>query len=366
MLFLEKCNLYAKTTRKHDLANSDNLLEIFWTQIRQQTPIWGCVLVTSKSRSVNKIDAIYLSSLCLQSRIDYSLLSSIKLDLSNCELEIYHSDYAGYIYLIPQTNSDPRYLVLFSDRDNSLSLEQKQIISTYKQVLEQYFKLDQQNKQEIQRLTLLLHQIGHHLRNHLAEISIMAETIKLSSTTNFCQTQAEEIQNKITNLDLDIRKILRLQELSNKQGGYELMNQDIGQVFKNSINEFKNLIHEKNLKVNYPQQTTFFKIDSLKLKQILDNLLSNAIYFSPTGETIDCYWKSFQEEILISICDRGCGLSTEDLQNMFSPFYSRRQKGEGLGLSIVKNIILDLKGNIWAENIPQGGAKISLVLPKNN
>ena len=51
---------------------------------------------------------------------------------------------------------------------------------------------------------------------------------------------------------------------------------------------------------------------------------------------------------------------------MFSPFYSRRQEGEGLGLAIIKKMILDIKGNIWAENIPQGGAKISLVLPKNN
>ena len=310
MLFLKKCNLYAKIDRGSNVPDLNSFLEIFWTQIRQQTPIWGCVLVTPKARSINIIDAIYLSSLCLQSRIDYSLLSSLELDSHNCELEIYHSNYAGYVYLIPQSNSNARYLILFSDPDKSLSLEQKQIVEIYKQILEQYFKLDQQNKQELQRLTLLLHQMGHHLRNHLAEISIIAETIKLSSTTNFCQTQAEEIQNKVINLNLDIRKILRLQELTNKQNDYKVMNQDVGQVFQKSINEFKNLIHTKNLKINYPQQTTFLAIDSLKLKQIFDNLLSNAIYFSPPGETIDCYWKSFQEEILISICDRGCGLST--------------------------------------------------------
>ena len=107
-------------------------------------------------------------------------------------------------------------------------------------------------------------------------------------------------------------------------------------------------------------------IDSFQIKQIFDNLLSNAIYFSPQGETIDCYWQSFQEEVLISICDRGCGLSPEDRKNMFLPFYSRRENGQGLGLTIVKNIILDLKGKIWAENIYQGGTKISLILPKNN
>lgn len=364
MLSLEKCNLYAKINHGRNISNANNFIEIFWTQIRKQTPVWGCVLVSSKPRAINIIDTICLSSLYLQTRIDYSLLSSLKFDSYSSELEVYHSDYAGYVYLISQSNSEARYLILFSDRDDSLSLEQKQIVYTYKQILEQYFKLDRQNQQELQRLTLLLHQMGHHLRNHLAEISIMAETIKLSSTTNFCQSQAEEIQNKVANLNLDIRKILRLQELANKQDGCKAMNQDVGQIFQESINEFKNLIHTKNLKVNYPQQTTYLAIDSLKLKQIFDNLLSNAIYFSPPGETIDCYWKSFQEETLISICDRGCGLSPEDLQNMFLPFYSRRQEGEGLGLAIIKKMILNLKGNIWAENLPQGGAKVSLVLLK--
>lgn len=268
--------------------------------------------------------------------------------------------------MIPQTDTNCKYLILFGDCNCNLSLEQKQIVHTYKQILEHYFRLDRQKNQELQRLTTSLHQMGHHLRNHLAEISIMAETIRLSSTTNFCQTQTEEIQNKIINLNLDIRKILRIQELANNRYDCEIMTQDVRQVFQTSIDNFKNLILQKNLTVNYPQKTIFLAIDNLQLKQIFDNLLSNAIYFSPDGGTIDCYWKSFQAEILISICDRGDGLSMEDLQNMFLSFYSRRKEGEGIGLAIVKKIILDFRGNIWAENIPQGGAKISLVLPKNN
>ena len=365
MLSLEKCNLYANTDRGRNARPLNDFVETLWEQIEQEVPIWGCVLVTSKAQSINIIDAICLSDFYLQSRLDYSLLNSLKLDASNSELEIYHSDYVGYVYLIPQTDPNCKYLILFGDRDYSLSWEQKQIIQTYKQILEHYFWLDGQKDRELQRLTTLLHQMGHHLRNHLAEVSIMAETIRLSSTTDFCQTQAQEIQNKITNLNLDIRKILRIQELANNQHDCEVMTQDVGQVFQTSINEFKNLIQQKNLTVNYPQRTIFLAIDNLKLKQIFDNLLSNAIYFSPAGGTIDCYWKSFQAEILISICDRGDGLSTEDLQNMFLPSYSRRKEGEGVGLAIVKKIISDFRGNIWAENIPQGGAKISLVLPKN-
>ncbi len=366
MLSLEKCNLYANINQGRNGRYLNDFIEIFWKEIERQTPVWGCVLVTSKAQSINIIDAICLSSLCLQSRIDYSLLSNLEPDACNLELEIYHSDYAGYVYLILKTDTNSKYLILFSDRDHNLSLKQKQVVRTCKQALEHYFELDRQKELELQRLTTLIHQMGHHLRNHLAEVSIMAETIRLSSTTNFCQTQAEEIQNKVIDLNSDIRKILRIQELANSQNEPEVMHQDVGQVFQTSIDEFKNLVQQKNLKVNYPQRTTFLAIDNLKLKQIFDNLLSNAIHFSPTGGTIDCYWKSFQEETLISICDRGTGLSSEDLRNMFLPSYSRRKEGEGLGLAIVKQMVLDLKGNIWAENVPQGGAKISLVLPKNS
>lgn len=366
MLSLQKCNLYANVNGRHNSRYLNDFIEIFWKEIERQTPVWCCVLVTSKARSVNIIEAICLSNVCLQPRIDYSLLRNLKADACDLELEVYHSNYIGYVYLIPQTDTSSKYLVLFSNRDCSLSLKQKQVVYSYRQALGHYLELAWQKERELQRLTSLLHQMGHHLRNHLAEVSIMAETIKLGSTTSFCQTQAEEIQNKVVNLNSDIRKILRIQELASSKDERRIMNQDVEQIFKNSINEFKNLIQQKNIKVNYPQRTILLAIDNLKLKQIFDNLLSNAIHFSPVGGTIDCYWKSFQDEILISICDRGAGLSSEDLQNMFFPFYSRRQEGEGLGLAIVKQMILDFKGNVWAENVPQGGTKVSLVLPKNN
>ena len=366
MLSFEKCNLYTKVNSRRNVRNLNDFVEIFWSQIKQEIPLWGCVLVTTKKQSTNIIDAICLANIYWQQRLDYSLLSSVKLDSHSSELEIYHTNYSGYIYLVAESNAEARYLILLGDSGCNLTSEQKRAIATYKQLLEEYFRLDRQKELELQRLVTLLHQVGHHLRNHLAEISIMAETIRLSSETDFCQNQAEEIKNKVVTLNSDIGKLIKLQKINSNRYDYTVMNQDIREVFQTSINEFKNSIDTKKLKIIYPQQTAFLAIDNLKLKQIFDNLLSNAIYFSPLEGTIDCYWKSFQEEIIISVCDRGKGLSVEDLRSMFLPFYSRRENGQGLGLSIVKTIILELKGNIWAENIPQGGAKISLVLLKND
>ena len=363
MFFLEDANLDSKIKNSKD-STLQNFIELFWKEIRQQLPTGGCVLVSQQDKSQNTIEAICLSNTFSQHKINSNLLNNLEVNFNESESEIYYNSvFLGYLYFIKKTNIYSKYLMLFCDK--ILSLEQKQIIKNHNQLLEKYLDLeDKYHKKENEFKTLenLFYQMGHHLRNPLAEISIMAETICLSSQTSFCQSQAEAIKNKIINLNLELKDFWRLHLQANNQK----IPQDIRKIFLKSVDDLKNIIDEKHLKIKYPQQTAFLAIESFKIKQIFDNILSNAIYFSPEGETIDCYWRSFQEEILISICDRGCGLSSEDIKNMFLPFYSRRENGQGLGLAIVRTIILDLKGNIWAENLSQGGTKISFVLPKNN
>ena len=71
----------------------------------------------------------------------------------------------------------------------------------------------------------------------------------------------------------------------------------------------------------------------------------------------------FQEEVLIKISDQGKGLSSEDIQKIFTPFYTRRPGGIGLGLTIAKKIILDHHGNLWAQSLSESGAQFCIILP---
>ncbi|MEJ1935351.1 ATP-binding protein, partial [Nostoc sp. NIES-2111] len=93
-------------------------------------------------------------------------------------------------------------------------------------------------------------------------------------------------------------------------------------------------------------------------------ILSNAVYFSPESGTITCSWQIFQTEVLIKISDQGQGLSPEDMQKIFTPFYTRRPGGTGLGLTIAKKIILDHHGNLWAQSVAEGGAQFCIILPR--
>ena len=369
-----KCN-----NNNNSQSNLQNFIEIFWKQLAEKLPTEGCILVAQQGNSPSLIEASCASHALDRNKINDNFPNKLKLNFSQSESEIYDDrEFLGYRYFISKTNINSRYLIIFSKE--TWSLEQKKLMKNYNQLLQQYLDLEdkyQQQKNEVKTLENLFYQMGHQLRNPLAEISIIAEIISLSSPATLCKSYARDIQNKILKLNLDIRKFLQIRKSQNTekvnliQDSSQKLNskqnsQDIREILQESLKELKHLIHQKNIQVKYPHKTVFLSIDRFKLKQIFDNILSNAIYFSPPGETIDCSWQSFQTEMLISICDRGQSLSSEEMQNIFLPFYSRREDGQGLGLTIVKEIIIELKGNIWAEKIPQYGTKISFVLPKSS
>ena len=263
MFFLEKSNLDTKVKQNKD-SNLQHLIELLWTQIKQQIPTWGCILVSQQYQSQNTVEALCLENPFWQNKINQTLLNNLELNFSQSESEVYFdSGFLGYVYLITKTTIHSRYLIFFLNNDRILSLEQKQILKTYNQLLQQYLNLEnkyQQKQNEFKLLENRFYQMGHHLRNPLAEISIMAETIYLSSTTNFCQVQAEDIKKKITDINLDIRDFLQLHREANNQN----ITQDIRGIFQQSIDNLKNLIYDKKLYIKYPRQTLFLSIDSFK------------------------------------------------------------------------------------------------------
>jgi signal transduction histidine kinase len=121
---------------------------------------------------------------------------------------------------------------------------------------------------------------------------------------------------------------------------------------------------QKQLKVIYDSQPLWLRGHIWKIKQVWQNLLSNAIAYSPFNGQITLTWQVFQTEVLIKISDNGPGLSPEDLRSIGTPFYSRRPGGTGLGLAIAKQFILEHQGSLWADNLPEGGAQFCITLPR--
>jgi signal transduction histidine kinase len=109
-------------------------------------------------------------------------------------------------------------------------------------------------------------------------------------------------------------------------------------------------------------------MDRKRIAQVLQNLLANAVQHSPEGGTVTIEAQEVgardQAWLECSVSDSGPGFPPEDLPRIFEPFFTRRRGGTGLGLSIVQRIMEMHGGTIVAANRPQGGAIVSLRLPR--
>ena len=114
----------------------------------------------------------------------------------------------------------------------------------------------------------------------------------------------------------------------------------------------------------------FVSTDRPKLAQALGNLLDNAAKFSPPGAAIDVQAEVRQSDVVISVRDRGPGISPEHWSRVFERFYKvdrarpREAGGFGLGLAITKHLVHVLGGRIWTETARDGGQVFFIALPR--
>ncbi|BAZ16676.1 histidine kinase [Calothrix sp. NIES-4071] len=272
----------------------------------------------------------------------------------------FNLEYSGYVCPIGYKNHRPEYIQIISHQQ--LSLKFKQYVRNTAISLSKYIDINSeylQQKSKIQLLEHVLHKVGHQLRNNLALIKLYAHNLLLGLQDSSWQEQAKVICESVGDLDANLTDIISC----GQQTILRVTPQDLKSLVDESIKSFLPLINQKKLKVNTPDSSATLPLDKLQMKQVFDNLLSNAIHFSPDSGTITFSWQIFREEVLIKVSDQGQGISKDDMQKIFNPFYSQRQGGTGLGLTIAKKIVLDHSGNLWADSLPRGGAQFSLILP---
>ncbi|MCT7977751.1 sensor histidine kinase [Laspinema olomoucense] len=255
------------------------------------------------------------------------------------------------------------YLLLWAAQ--SLSPLQVEFIEQQMQMLHHYLGDAVASHQQSEELPLLrqsLHKAEHQLRNSLALISLYAETLCLGLPPGPFQEQATVIRESVSELSANLTTLLNCGKPAQKLPD---QSHDLRQIVEETLKFMQPRLQEKDIKVEISKTSVVLPIDRWQIKQVFENLLNNAIAFSPLGSRIICEWRVFYQEVLISLRDYGPGLSREDLQEAFTPFYTRRPGGTGLGLPIAKKIILDHQGSIWLQNHPEGGALFSFTLPRH-
>lgn len=205
-----------------------------------------------------------------------------------------------------------------------------------------------------------LHRTTHQLGTPLSLITLYADMLRVKAPEGTCQDYLNPLQQAVKQLHHHLRDLVDDQE----EEVPSVEQCHLKDLVAENVQALQPRLQNKQIEILYPQISEEVWVDRWQMLQVFDNLLSNALHFSPQGSQITFAWQRFQTEVLIEVRDQGPGLSPEDLCCMFSPYYSRRQGGRGLGLAIAQQIVCRHRGRLWASNLPEGGAQFSISLPQ--
>ena len=232
----------------------------------------------------------------------------------------------------------------------------------------------EQEKEERER-RLFVSNVSHELRTPLTSVKSYLEALDEGALSepvapDFIKVSLDET-NRMMRMVTDLLHLSRIDNATSHLD-VELINFTAFITFiLNRFDQIRGQDEEKKygLVRDYPITSVWIEIDTDKMTQVIDNILNNAIKYSPDGGKIKVTMKTTDDQMILSISDQGLGIPKQDLPRIFDRFYrvdrarSRAQGGTGLGLSIAKEIIKQHNGFIWAKSEYGKGSTFTIVLP---
>ena len=234
----------------------------------------------------------------------------------------------------------------------------------------------EQDKEERER-RLFVSNVSHELRTPLTSVKSYLEALDDGALSepvapDFVKVSLNET-NRMMRMVTDLLSLSRIDN-ETSQLDIELTNFTAFITFiLNRFDKIRSQSQEDTKKYElireYPITPIWVEIDTDKMTQVIDNILNNAIKYSPDGGKIKVGMKTTDAQLIISISDEGLGIPKKDLPRIFDRFYrvdkarSRAQGGTGLGLAIAKEIVKQHKGFIWAKSEYGKGSTFTIVLP---
>lgn len=228
-------------------------------------------------------------------------------------------------------------------------------------------KIDQERKEFVAN-------VSHELRTPLTTMRSYLEALTDGAwkDESIAPRFLDVTQNETERMIRLVNDLLQLSKLDSKD--YKLYKTEVNMV------DFFHLIIDR-FEMMKAQNVTFIRqihdediyadIDQDKMTQVFDNIISNALKYSPEGGEVTFHFEEVQDFILFKIRDNGVGIPKENISRIFDRFYrvdkarSRKLGGTGLGLAIAREMVLAHDGQIWVESEEGKGTTINLTLPLN-
>ena len=232
----------------------------------------------------------------------------------------------------------------------------------------------EQEKEERER-RLFVSNVSHELRTPLTSVKSYLEALDEGALSepvapDFIKVSLDET-NRMMRMVSDLLSLSRIDNATSHLD-IELTNFTAFITFiLNRFDKIRSQNDDKKYEIirDYPINSTWVEIDTDKMTQVIDNIINNALNYSPDGGKITVSMKTTETQMILSISDEGLGIPKKDLPKIFDRFYrvdkarSRAQGGSGLGLAIAKEIIKQHNGFIWAKSEYGKGSTFTIVLP---
>ena len=140
---------------------------------------------------------------------------------------------------------------------------------------------------------------------------------------------------------------------------------DVNKLVRETLSLYENLPNDINVDVQLASELPQANLDEGQIKQVLHNIIKNAIEAMPNGGKLQVITGLDDDIISIEITDTGCGMSEEVKSKLFTPYFTTKQKGTGLGMAIVQRIIEQHDGEINVESQEGVGTTVKILLKSN-
>jgi signal transduction histidine kinase len=242
--------------------------------------------------------------------------------------------------------------------------------SVRQQILENQDMLNKIVREDrLSKMAALTASLSHELNQPLTAILSCAQAgMRFLDTDKLDREQAKEIFNNIIEDDVRaggiISSVRALMKLEIREKESVMVNSLVSETLDIMRNEiFK---HKVKIKTKLDEGPVFVFADKIQLQQVLLNFLRNSIDALEKSDSddkeIEVTMKLVRDTITVSVRDSGPGIDNGILEKIFQPFVTTGKTGFGIGLAVSRSIIENHKGEIWAENVPGGGAEFSFRL----
>lgn len=216
--------------------------------------------------------------------------------------------------------------------------------------------------------------VSHELKTPVAIIKGYAETLRRPEARADPKVVDEMLDDVVQESDRLARLVDDLLDASRLQAGglpfHDVEDVDLQLVAQRVVDRHRARTARHDVLLSFPHEFPLIQGDPQRLEQALDNLVSNAIKYSPHGGTVDVRGRATPAEVIVSVSDEGVGIPLDEQERIFNRFYrvegpeTRAVAGTGLGLYLTRAIVEAHGGRCWVRSAPGRGSTFFISLPR--